>query len=154
MVNKNYFVTGFTELLFLSILRKGDAYVYDIMKMIEDFSGGKLVISPNTIYTSAYKLENDNIITEYSKLVGRKRRRVYYHLEPKGFSYLESLEEQYRQAYDGITSFLGHLEKLEGWEVEPDGQDDKALYSEIEVTLSSDEEGREGVHQVVEPQYS
>ena len=81
MANKNNFINGITELLILSILNKHDSYVYEIVKSITEFSGGLLSISQNTIYTATYKLENEGKITEYSKLVGKKRTRIYYHIE-------------------------------------------------------------------------
>ncbi len=46
------------------------------------------------------------MITEYSKLVGRKRTRVYYHLENEGREYLEELMETYRVTIDGINRIL------------------------------------------------
>ncbi|MGN0452608.1 MAG: PadR family transcriptional regulator [Ruminococcus sp.] len=58
--------------------------MYEIIKSIADYSDGLLVISQNTIYTAAYKLVNEGKISEYSKLVGKKRTRVYYHLEVSG----------------------------------------------------------------------
>ena len=73
MAERNYFINGITELLILSFLKNHDAYVYEITKSIEEKSGGLLSISQNTIYTATYKLENEGKISEYSKLVGRKR---------------------------------------------------------------------------------
>lgn len=72
MASKNYFINGITELLILSILNCHDSYVYEIVKSIENFSGGLLTISLNTIYTATYKLENEGKISEYAKLVGKK----------------------------------------------------------------------------------
>ena len=40
MATKNYFMNGITELLVLSLLRDSDRYVYEIVKAIEDMSGG------------------------------------------------------------------------------------------------------------------
>lgn len=109
MPSKNYFITGVTEMLFLSLLERQDSYVYEITKTVESLSGGKLVISPNTIYTVAYKLEQENYISEYSRLVGRKRTRIYYRIEPKGSEYLKKLTGQYEQAQDGIARFYQSL---------------------------------------------
>ncbi len=106
MPSKNFFITGVTEMLFLSLLSQKDSYVYDITKTIEDYSGGLLTISPNTIYTVAYKLEQDGLISEHSTLVGRKRTRIYYHIEPKGSEYLVSISQQYKQVSQGITHFF------------------------------------------------
>ena len=110
MSSKNYFITGVTEMLFLSLILTKDSYVYEITKTIEEYSGGFLSISPNTIYTVAYKLEQDDLISEYSALVGRKRTRIYYHIEPKGRDYLASISRQYEQVNQGITRFFQSLD--------------------------------------------
>lgn len=103
---KNPFINGITELLVLYFLRQKDCYVYEITKAISEFSGGRLSIPQNTIYTVTYKLENEGIISEYSKLVGRKRTRVYYHMEPLGDAYFEELFSTYRDTYSGIEMIL------------------------------------------------
>ena len=71
MASKNYFLNGVAELLILSILKKNDTYIYDIKKIISEISNNTLPMSQNTIYAAAYKLENENKITEYPKLVGK-----------------------------------------------------------------------------------
>ena len=73
MAYKNNLITGITELLVLKILEQQDSYVYEIQKMINNNSEHLLSISLNTIYTVTYKLENENLISEYSKLVGKKK---------------------------------------------------------------------------------
>ncbi len=113
MPSKNFFITGVTEMLFLSLLAQKDSYVYGITKTIEGYSSGLLTISPNTIYTVAYKLEQDGLISEYSKLVGRKRTRIYYHIEPKGREYLDNISKQYAQVTQGIELFNQAVDKLD-----------------------------------------
>ena len=111
MASKNYFMNGTTELLVLSLLRDHDRYVYEIVKAIEDLSGGLLDISQNTVYTATYKLESDGMISEYTKLVGKKRTRVYYHIEPQGLEYLEQLKEIYLRTTKGINNVIDELDK-------------------------------------------
>ena len=109
MANKNNFINGITELLILSILNKHDSYVYEIVKSITEFSGGLLSISQNTIYTATYKLENEGKITEYSKLVGKKRTRIYYHIESSGIDYLRQIFVNYKNTTDGVRNILAAL---------------------------------------------
>lgn len=108
-MNKNHFINGFTDLLILSLLDYKDCYMYEIVKSIFEFSEGLLNISQNTIYTAAYKLEKDGCITEYSQLVGRKRTRVYYHLEPKGREYLQELRTSYQNTTEGVLKIFSAL---------------------------------------------
>ena len=97
VAERNYFINGITELLILSFLKNHDAYVYEITKSIEEKSGGLLSISQNTIYTATYKLENEGKISEYSKLVGRKRTRIYY---------LEQLSNNYNNTINGVKTIV------------------------------------------------
>ncbi len=109
MSNKNIFITGNTDLLILSILKKEDAYAYDIVKQISALSGGMLNLSNNTVYTAIYKLENNGYVSEYSRQAGRKRTRVYYHLEEKGTVYLDELFENYLNTMRGTNLVLRRL---------------------------------------------
>lgn len=107
MANKNYFINGITELLVLFLLNQKDYYVYEIAKTIAELSEDNLSISQNTIYTATYKLENEHKISEYSKLVGKKRTRVYYHIEQNGRQYLEELITSYQTTIAGISKIMG-----------------------------------------------
>lgn len=103
MAYKNSLITGITDLLVLEILNeKGDSYVYEITKYITSSSKDLLTISHNTIYTVMYKLEEEKMISEYSKLVGKKRTRVYYHIEPAGKEYLNDLKNNFQQMIRGV----------------------------------------------------
>ena len=112
MASKNFFIYGITELLILSILNKGDTYVYEITKSITNYSNDLLSISQNTIYTATYKLEEDGLITEYSKLVGKKRTRIYYHLEPEGKEYLGKILTNYLNVTNGVKNILESLKTM------------------------------------------
>ena len=109
MAYKNSLITGISDLLVLSILDKQDSYVYEITKIIAKKSDGLLNISHNTVYTVTYKLEEEQMISEYPKLVGKKRTRVYYHLEPKGKEYLEELSTEYSKMSEGVLKILKSL---------------------------------------------
>lgn len=125
MANKNYFINGVTELLILSILNSGDSYVYEVTNKINELSDGLLNISQNTIYTATYKLENDGMISEYSKLVGKKRTRVYYHLEQKGVLYLKQLYNNYNNMTSGVKNIFNTLETSYKLALVADNTDDE-----------------------------
>lgn len=114
MASKNYFINGITELLILSILNGHDSYVYEIVKSITDFSEGLLTISQNTIYTATYKLENEGKISEYSKLVGKKRTRIYYRIESSGKDYLKEISLNYKNTTDGVHKIFAILAQGQG----------------------------------------
>lgn len=114
MSDRNYFINGITELLILSILKTHDSYAYEITKAIEQESNGLLIISQNTIYAATYKLLNDGKISEYSKLVGKRRTRIYYHLEDSGRSYLKELSQNFHNTILGVNTILSTLDSFQG----------------------------------------
>ncbi len=111
MAMKNNLITGITDLLVLAILDAKDSYVYEITKTIQNNSNNLLSISQNTVYTATYKLEAEMMISEYSKLVGKKRTRIYYHLEPAGKEYLEQLLCTYHDMTSGVQNILNTLQQ-------------------------------------------
>lgn len=113
MATKNYFMNGTTELLVLSLLKEKDMYVYEIVKAIEKMTDSLLEISQNTVYTATYKLVSEGKISEYTEIVGRKRTRVYYHLEPDGIDYLEELDFTYHRHTKGVNMLLEKLNNKE-----------------------------------------
>lgn len=116
MSSRNYFINGITELLILSILKDHDSYVYEIVKTITENSGNLLSISQNTIYTATYKLESEGKISEYSKLVGKRRTRIYYHIESKGEEYLDDLLANYNNTINGVHCIIDSLDTIQGKE--------------------------------------
>lgn len=125
MVEKSYFINGITELLILSLLNKCDSYVYEITKQIEKCSNNCLSISQNTIYAATYKLKNENKISEYSKLVGKRRTRIYYHIEDAGKNHLFELMQQYSQTIAGVENVLSTLNQKED---DSNEQNSKAIH--------------------------
>lgn len=111
MTNRNNFITGVTEIVILKLLLSEDSYVYGLRKAIHDMSNGNLEISQNTIYSAIYKLANENYISEYSKLVGKRRTRIYYHIEEKGLLYLKQLESEYFRVFNGVQTIYSNFSK-------------------------------------------
>lgn len=113
MARKNNLIAGVTDLLVLSILDSKDNYAYEISKYIASQSNSLLSMSMNTVYTVIYKLESKDMVSEYTKLVGKKRTRVYYHLEPAGKEYLERLRTNYNNMVKGASMIFEDLASSE-----------------------------------------
>ena len=129
MSNRNILQNGVADLLILHLLTQKDCYGYEIAQNISGLSDGLLVISQNTIYTAIYKLENVKMISEYSKLIGRKRTRVYYHIEPQGRQYMDDLQSSFESTIQGIRLVMEKsIQKGEGVENE---QAESEVVSEI-----------------------
>ena len=49
------------------------------------------------------------MISEYSKRVGKKRTRVYYHLEETGKEHLAKVMTNYNYMIDGVNRIINSL---------------------------------------------
>lgn len=112
MNNRNTFLNGITDFLILSILEKKDCYGYEIRNILKEYSGELLDISLTTIYSAIYKMENKNFISEYSTLVGKKRTRIYYHLDPAGIDYLNDSRGNYHKTLLGVQKLFNSLNSI------------------------------------------
>ena len=57
-------------------------------------------------YESLYKLLEGGFITSYEQYATSRLRHIYYHLEEKGFLYLEFLQKQFDEVIQGIRLIL------------------------------------------------
>lgn len=113
MATRNYFMNGITDLLILSILENHDCYAYEITRTIRQSSDSRLSISQNTVYAATYKLKDEGMVSEYSKLVGKRRTRIYYHIEEKGIQHLKKIRENYLTTTSGVDAILFALQNDE-----------------------------------------
>ena len=61
------------------------------------------------MYPTLYRLLDKELIADRLELVGRRRTRVYYHIEPKGLEYLDKLEKEYELASAGIDAIMSYV---------------------------------------------
>ena len=120
MAEPNFVTGGYStiDMIILHWLDQKDCYVYEITKLNIEHSEGKCPTSQSSVYTAAYKLEKNHYISEYTKLVGKKRTRVYYHIEDAGREYLKKMIPQYHSDHEGVVLILNT--KLKVKETEED----------------------------------
>jgi len=94
------------EMLILKFINESDKYGYQITQEFKKRSNGKFSILEGSMYPILYRLEESNFISQYEKLVGKRRTRVYYHLEEPGKEYLKDLISDYIEIRDGIDKIL------------------------------------------------
>ena len=78
---------GSVNTTILKTLVNGDKYGYEIIKEVEEYSEGKIVLKQPSLYSSLSRFEEKGIVSSYwgdSDLGGR---RHYYHLTEKGHQY-------------------------------------------------------------------
>lgn len=104
--NQENFKRGCAEVLALYLLSKEDMYGYQITQLMEEKSGGRFTMLEGTLYLILYRLVDAGYIKSYTKLVGKKRTRKYYHLEEKGREYLDEILNEYDEITLGISLIL------------------------------------------------
>ncbi len=97
---------GTIELTILTLLQDGDMYGYEISQQLSDRSGGLYRILESSLYPSLYRLVEKGMISDHSEKVGKRRVRVYYHLEERGKEYLEDLRREYISHTAGVLKIL------------------------------------------------
>lgn len=112
MPNTDNFKRGTVELVVLSVLTKKDMYGYEIVKAVNEKSGGRFTLPLGTLYPIFYRFTESGYITDYDKVVN-KRLRKYYHLEEKGREYYEEMLCEYRKISEGVELILKAVDKNE-----------------------------------------
>ena len=98
---------GTLELLVLSLLDKQDMYGYEICRTITEKSDRQFIVLEGSLYTILYRLGQKGYISDRKELVGTRRTRVYYHLEPAGKEYYEEFLNEYNNFVEGVSKVLG-----------------------------------------------
>ena len=100
------FQRGVASLVLLGLLKQGDMYGYQLTQEMERQSLGALSMQEGALYPVLYKLQDAGYISAEKVLVGKRMTRVYYHLEPAGQAYLETLVADYRAVSDGVLRIV------------------------------------------------
>src|SRR5262245_24588156 len=88
---------GSAELLILALIEDVPRHGYDIARLIEARSDGKITFHTASLYPTLYRLEDQKFIE--GRWVERpgQRRRKYYRLTPKGRRMLDSQRGIWRE---------------------------------------------------------
>ncbi len=97
------FKKGVLELCVLSLLKQGDKYGYELA----DTVGKKIDISEGTIYPLLKRLRNDGYFEVYLKESSSGPARKYYRLTEKGSNMQKTLEGEWNEFTDCVSTFLG-----------------------------------------------
>ena len=87
---------GAAELLLLSVLEPRPRHGYELAKLIESRSGGRLMFHLDSLYPLLYRLEERGWIKGTWVEKAGERRRRFYRLTPTG----QRVLAQQRQAWD------------------------------------------------------
>lgn len=103
---RSNFKMGTVEMIVLFLLNKQNLYGYQLTTLIKELSDGNVVVTESTLYPTLYKLLKNGYISDYEESIGKRRVRVYYHLEDSGKKRLADLLEDYDTITVGIQKIL------------------------------------------------
>ena len=93
---------GSAELIILSILESRARHGYEISKLIEARSGGRLRFKVASLYPLLYRLEERGWIAgKWIEKAGERRRR-FYRLTPEGRKVLAAQRDHWRDFVDAV----------------------------------------------------
>ncbi len=98
---------GILEMLILKSLCEKDLYGYEMADIINEKSCGKINIKEGSLYGPLYRLIDKQCISENKVLVGKRRTRIYFHIEQPGKEYLQQLIDTYLRMNDGVLRIIG-----------------------------------------------
>ena len=81
--------------LLLSILAEGEAYGYQIIRRVQQLSGGQIHWTTGTLYPLLHRLENEELVTSVWRETEAAPRRKYYALTAKGERALAAEKQQW-----------------------------------------------------------
>ena len=98
---------GSAELLILSLLEDQPRHGYDIGKLIESRSGGKLRFHIASLYPLLYRLEHRGWIQGRWVERPNQRRRRYYRLTTQGQKTLAQQRQSWREFVRAVSQITG-----------------------------------------------
>jgi transcriptional regulator len=98
---------GSMELLILSTLEHRTRHGYEIGKLLEELSGGRLEFRVSTLYTVLYRMEKRGWIDGRWVEKAGERRRCYYSLTRAGEKVLASQKEEWAAFSTMVNQVIG-----------------------------------------------
>ncbi len=98
------------ELLLLTLLQEEDMYGYQISQELERRSDRAYTLQESSMYPILYRMMDKGYISDKPVKVGKRRTRVYYHLENAGIERLAQARKEYLSLSLGVLKILGITE--------------------------------------------
>lgn len=97
---------GVTEIVLLALLSQQDMYGYEMAQAMRERSHEKFTLLETSMYPTLYRLQDNGYISAREELVGKRRKRTYYHLEPAGRAYFQKIFAEYMTVQQGVQEIL------------------------------------------------
>jgi DNA-binding PadR family transcriptional regulator len=98
---------GAAEIVVLSLLEAEDLHGYELVRRIDDRSGGALTFNFASLYATLYRLEERGLIRgRWVERAGQRRRR-YYRITASGREVLAAQRQEWTQFFTLIRDLAG-----------------------------------------------
>jgi DNA-binding PadR family transcriptional regulator len=97
---------GSTEMLILSLVEARPRHGYEIGKLIEARSGGRLTFALPTLYPTLLRLENRGLIKGRWVEKAGERERCFYRLTPEGRRVLAAQRANWREYVSAVNAVM------------------------------------------------
>ena len=98
---------GAAEIVVLSLLEGEDLHGYELVRRIDDRSGGALTFNFASLYATLYRLEERGLIRgRWVERPGQRRRR-YYRITASGRAVLAAQRQEWTQFFTLIRDLAG-----------------------------------------------
>lgn len=97
---------GLVEFLILALLTIEDMYGYRIKTELAVRTNNAIIVKEGSLYGPLYRMEQRKLISSRKELVGEKRFRNYYHIEPPGKEYLDYAIKKFQLIFVGAANLI------------------------------------------------
>lgn len=91
------------EPIVLSLLARGDAYGYDIIREVRRLSRGEMEWAAGSLYPVLHRMKAAGLVTSYWQTPEGERRRRYYRITEKGRRKLEAEKRQWLAVHNVLA---------------------------------------------------
>lgn len=98
---------GAAEMIVLALLEEHDHHGYELVRLIEERSGGGLTFNFASLYATLYKLEERALLRgRWVERAGQRRRR-YYRITPAGRQALAAQRQEWQHFFVLVRDLAG-----------------------------------------------
>jgi transcriptional regulator len=98
---------GAAELVVLAFLEDQPRHGYELVKLIDERSGGALTFNFASLYATLYKLEERGLVAARWVEKANQRRRRYYRITPRGRDMLASQRREWDRFFTLVRDLAG-----------------------------------------------
>ncbi|WP_416307893.1 PadR family transcriptional regulator [Neptunicella sp. SCSIO 80796] len=101
--------------LVLGIIAEGETYGYEIVKRVEELSGGVLSWTDGMMYPLLHRLEKQGYLQANWHIAETGRKRKYYAITPSGRQFLTVQQQQWQVINQTLNRVWDEMKDFNQW---------------------------------------